>query len=109
MFPSKSEKKKEQRKARRKGDKTKPPLFPPAPPSRKLKETVIQGWCEDTLLERFVEGGCVVCGQLTPVHQLSDLLTGYDLNILNRDGMGLTVVKGLPQNKPSKKSKACSG
>jgi len=72
-------KKNEQRNAKRKGDKTKPPLFPPAPPSMKLKETVIQGWCEDTSPEHFVEGGCAVCGQLTPVHQLSDLSTGYEI------------------------------
>jgi len=45
----------------------------------KLKETVIQGWCEDTSPEHFVEGGCAVCGQLTPVHQLSDLSTGYEI------------------------------
>ena len=38
-----------------------------------------------------MEGGCAVCGQLTPVSQLSKLSeSNCDLDILIRDGMGLT-------------------
>ena len=84
-------KKAKQQREKRKNDNIRPPPFPPAPPSTNLKEAVIRGWCEDTSPKRFMEGGCAVCGQLVPVSQMSELsTTKYDLNILNRDGMGLT-------------------
>ena len=63
--------------------------FPPSPPPCDLKESVIQGWCRDSSPENFIEGGCAVCGQLTPMKYLSKL-SDYkgDLNILSREGMG---------------------
>jgi len=45
-----------------------------------------------------MEGGCAVCGQLTPLSQLSKLSeSGCDLNILNRKGMGVTCLERFSQ------------
>jgi hypothetical protein len=65
--------------------------FPPPPPSTELKETIIRNWCKDTSPNRFMESGCALCSQLTPVGLLSKLSeTDCDLEILNRAGMGVT-------------------
>jgi len=65
--------------------------FPPLPPSVGLKETIINGWCNDAAPNNFMEGGCAVCGQLVPLKDMSDLSeVNCDLNILNREGMGIT-------------------
>ena len=85
------QKKAEQQKDKRKAVKEGPHKFPPPPPSTELKETVVRGWCNDTSPSVFAEGGCTICGQLTPVSQLKRLVdVKCDLNVLTRDGMGLT-------------------
>jgi hypothetical protein len=75
--------------------------FPPLPPSEILQETIARGWSEDTSPDVFMEGGCAVCGQLTPVNQLSQLSeSGCDLNILVSEGMGLTRLERLSAKDP---------
>jgi hypothetical protein len=72
-------KKKEQRHAsakqsrKEKGEKTKQYPFPPPPPSMELKEVIVRNWCEDSTPDKFMEDGCAVCGQLTPLHHLKKL------------------------------------
>jgi len=79
------------KKEKRNAEKLKPHQFPPSPPSNNLQETVAREWCQDMSPDEFMEGGCAVCGQLTPVSQLSKLSeSNCDLDILIRDGMGLT-------------------
>lgn len=50
-------------------------LFPPAPPSRRIHEDAIRGFCHETDLSSLQERGCAVCGQLTSIHALQDLST----------------------------------
>ncbi|KIM74022.1 hypothetical protein PILCRDRAFT_53342, partial [Piloderma croceum F 1598] len=47
--------------------------FPPLKPSTELKETIVSNWCKDTSPDSFMESGCAVCGQLTPIKNLSKL------------------------------------
>jgi hypothetical protein len=90
-----------QQNSRRLLEKDKPPVFPPPPPAIGLKESIIRGWCEDMSPENFAEGGCAVCGQLTPFSQLSKLSeTNCDLGILTREGMGLTRQQRLSSTDP---------
>jgi len=62
-----------QEKKRTKCREIKTSSFPPSPPSNNLQETVACEWCQDMSPDEFMEGGCAVCGQLTPVSQLSKL------------------------------------
>ena len=39
--------------------------FPPEPPSRKLKDTIIRDYCAATAAPLVNEAGCAVCGELT--------------------------------------------
>ena len=100
--PSKETKQKKVQKQREKrmNERDKPD-FPPPPPSVQLKEKIIRNWCDDTSPERFAEGGCTVCGQLTPLHQLSELSkTECDLDILIRAGMGFTRLERTSNKDP---------
>jgi hypothetical protein len=84
----------------------KPHEFPPKPPSEDLQEAIARGWCENTSPEEFMEAGCAVCGQLTPVVQLSELSkVGCDLDILVREGMGLTRLERLSKDEPVREVK----
>ncbi|KAF8233815.1 hypothetical protein L208DRAFT_1111390, partial [Tricholoma matsutake] len=50
--------------------------FPPPPPSKMLQHTIITNACKDTAPNQFMESGCTVCGELTPIlqlHKLSEL------------------------------------
>jgi len=101
--PSKEtkQKKTQTRREKRMIEREKPPDFPPPPPSVHLKETIVRNWCKDTSPEMFAEGGCAVCGQLTPLHQLSPLSkTDCDLDILNRAGMGFTRLERTSNKDP---------
>jgi len=44
--------------------------FPPSPPSDKLLQKIITGFCKDTHPSCFEESGCAVCGRLTTKKQL---------------------------------------
>jgi hypothetical protein len=95
-----------QKEAKRKRDKREalrlsPHEFPPSPPSEILQETIARGWCKDTSPDEFTEGGCAVCGQLTPVSQLSELSkSGCNLDVLVREGMGLTSLERFSAEDP---------
>ena len=75
--------------------------FPPPAPSMELKETIVRNWTEDGSPSNFTESGCAVCGQLTSVKQLKPLseMEG-DLDILNREGMGITRQERTSCNDP---------
>ena len=67
----------------RKSNARKNGLFPPAPLTVQLKETVVRGFCEDTDLAKLQERGCAVCGTLTPLTELTSLKDiPYDLKCL---------------------------
>lgn len=51
-------------------NKQKQCAFPPSPPSDKLLQKIITGFCEDTHPSCFEESGCAVCGRLTIKKQL---------------------------------------
>ena len=69
---------------------SKVPDFPP-PPSKQLQETIALNWSKDMSSDEFMEDGCTVCGQLVRLSQLSGLYdSGCDLDILDREGMGVT-------------------
>ena len=66
-----------------------PSKFPPDPPSNTLVETIIEGFCTDTAPNKFIEGGCAVCGRLSCIHDMSLLKEGnYDLNIISPGNIG---------------------
>ena len=95
------QKKAEHMKLKREADRLKLPDFPPPPPSNRLQETVAINWCEDTSPSRFMEGGCAVCGQLIPLTQLFDLYgSGCDLELLVREGMGITRLERFSSSDP---------
>jgi len=53
-----------------------------------------------------MEGGCAVCGQLTPISQLSKLLDmERDLDILTREDMGITHVELFSSRDPIQEMK----
>src|ERR1700683_1395762 len=84
---SQKQKKSKQKRERKEALRLSPHKFPPSSPSEVLQETIAQGWCKDTSADAFMEGGCAVCGQLTPVTQLSELSkSGCDLDVLVREG-----------------------
>ncbi|KAF8808438.1 hypothetical protein BYT27DRAFT_7029422, partial [Phlegmacium glaucopus] len=66
-----------------------PSKFPPDPPSNMFVETIIKDFCNDTAPQNFVEGGCAVCGQLSPLKNM-DLLNeiNYDLDIISPYNIG---------------------
>ena len=97
----KKQKKAEHMKLKREADNSKIPDFPPPPPSKQLQETVALNWCEDMSPKSFMEGGCAVCGQLVPLVQLSGLYdSGCDLDVLVREGMGVTRLERASSSDP---------
>ena len=52
---------------------TKTAEFPPPPLIAELNEEIITGFCADSTPDKFQEAGCAVCGQLTPISELSRL------------------------------------
>ncbi len=54
--------------------------FPPEPPSNTLIETIIRSFCKDTEPQNFMEAGCAVCGQLSPLKNMC-LLNDFDCNL----------------------------
>ena len=47
--------------------------FPPPPLTQELNEKIISEFCADSTPDKFQEAGCAVCGQLTPISDLSRL------------------------------------
>jgi hypothetical protein len=66
-----------------------PSKFPPDPPSDTLVETIIREFCNETAPKNFVEGGCAVCGQLSPLKSMV-LLNEIkcDLDIISPSNIG---------------------
>ncbi|KAJ6549431.1 hypothetical protein DFH09DRAFT_855976, partial [Mycena vulgaris] len=62
--------------------------FPPKPPSEKLLHKIASGFCDEMNPAVFEEAGCAICGQLTPLRELTLLNeTPYSLNMLERAGV----------------------
>ncbi|KAI0688836.1 hypothetical protein C8Q76DRAFT_634959, partial [Earliella scabrosa] len=60
----------------------KPINFPPAPLTKELESDIISGFAKDIEVENFLESGCAVCGQLTPLKELQDMTKcQLDLNL----------------------------
>jgi len=54
--------------------------FPPSPPDAKLLQKVAHDFCKAISPGKFEEGGCAVCGRLTPFTQLINISKiDYDL------------------------------
>lgn len=71
-----------------------------------LKENIIYNWCQDISSDNFVESGCAVCGQLTPIKQMTKLSNvKCDLDLLCRDGMNVTVLERFKGSDPIKEIK----
>ena len=63
--------------------------FPPNPPSENLIEKIITGFCNDTAPENFVEAGCAVCGQLSPIREMIPVNEiKYDLSVISPNNIG---------------------
>jgi hypothetical protein len=45
-----------------------PSEFLPDPPSNTLLESIIKGIGNNTALQKIIEGGCAVCGRLSPIY-----------------------------------------
>jgi hypothetical protein len=98
-----AKKKKEERQMERENRqmKKKENPFPPSPPSPELTETVIGNWCKDTSPQNFVESGCAVCGQLTPLVKLKKLSEAKcDLEPLVKADMGITRLERFSDSDP---------
>ncbi|KIM78010.1 hypothetical protein PILCRDRAFT_76053 [Piloderma croceum F 1598] len=50
-------------------------MFPPEPPTDRLKHKIIADWCKDTSPDAFEEAGCAVCGQSSYCRQLLGAFT----------------------------------
>jgi hypothetical protein len=61
--------------------------FPPDPPSIKLCQNIVSGFCADTSPEMCEEAGCAVCGKLTPICEMEELSDVENINLLNVDGV----------------------
>ncbi|KAJ7106607.1 hypothetical protein C8R44DRAFT_563585, partial [Mycena epipterygia] len=55
------------------------PVFPPLPPTKKLRHEIITGMCGAVDPENIEERGCAVCGQLTRNQELT-LMSELELN-----------------------------
>jgi len=63
--------------------------FPPDPPSNTLVESIIKGFCIDTAPDNFIEGGCAVCGLLSPIKDMVLLNEmDCDLNVISPGDIG---------------------
>ena len=67
-----------------------PSKFPPDPPSNALLESIIRGFCNDTAPKKIIEGGCAVCGTLSPVDDmvLLDEMNCDDLSMISPGDIG---------------------
>ena len=66
-----------------------PSKFPPDPPSNALIQSIIQGFCKDTAPENFIEGGCAVCGKLSPINEMVLLNEiKFDLKVISPGDVG---------------------
>ena len=64
------------------------PTFPPSPPDNKLLSDIAREFCFNTSPDKMEEGGCAVCGQLTPSSKLTRLKTVKQcLHILQAHGV----------------------
>ncbi|KAJ3752057.1 hypothetical protein EV360DRAFT_89122 [Lentinula raphanica] len=64
------------------------PHYPPPPLTQSKVNKVISQWNEAFSPDKFQEAGCVVCGQLTPVRQLSPIKHVSNLlSVLEADGV----------------------
>ena len=65
--------------------------FPSSPPDAKLLQKVACDCCNATSPAKFEEGGCAVCGRLTPFKQLLNISSvDYDSDILTQENAGIT-------------------
>ena len=72
----------------RKNEKSK---FPPSPPDAKLLQNIACDFTKATSPGKFEDGGCAVCGRLTPFTQLLNMSSiAYDFDILSRENTGIT-------------------
>ena len=63
--------------------------FPPDPPSNSLIELIIKGFCNDTILQNFIEAGCAVCGRLSLIANMMLLdETNCDLEVISPGDVG---------------------
>ncbi len=63
----------------------KAPVFPPNAPTPRLQHKIISGACMEMSPDVFQEAGCMICGRLTPLVDLIDLVgLNLDFNILVR-------------------------
>jgi hypothetical protein len=75
--------------------------FPPKPPTERLKNKIIRDWHRDTSPSVFEESGCAVCGQLTPLKDLTPLSEAEcDLDLLCRKGFGMTCLERKNDSDP---------
>ncbi|TFK20874.1 hypothetical protein FA15DRAFT_598914 [Coprinopsis marcescibilis] len=57
--------------------------FPPEPAFNSLIGDIISNYCNNTSSAKFEENGCAVCGQLTPISQLTNInSSNVDLSCL---------------------------
>ncbi|KAH9480490.1 hypothetical protein JR316_0006375 [Psilocybe cubensis] len=76
-------------------------VFPPQPPSKLLIEEIINGFCADSSASLLEEAGCMVCGLLQPLHNLTHLsMFDHPLDILAVEGA--TRVERLHPDDPVK-------
>jgi hypothetical protein len=79
----------EQKKEKKKKNSDQLSEFPPDPPSNTLLETIIKGFCDDTAPQKFIEGGCAVCGRLSPIDNMILLnKINCDLNAISLGNVG---------------------
>jgi hypothetical protein len=63
--------------------------FPPDPPSNSLLESIIEGFCNDSAPQNFVEAGCAVCGRLSAIsHMILLDQMNCDLNTISPGDIG---------------------
>lgn len=66
------------------------PVFPPAPPSKRLQYKIIKNWTTECDPSNFEEAGCAVCGILWPLKQMTkieELKDKLDMSILVNAGV----------------------
>lgn len=63
-------------------------LFPPKPPTDKIKHNIIKGFCMDTDPNQLCESGCAVCGELHVTRSMVSLdAADVDLDVLQIFGV----------------------
>ena len=62
--------------------------FPPSPPDNELICDIVRDFCSSSSPDKMEEGGCAVCGQLTPFSKLTRLkLVKQCLDVLRAQGI----------------------